>query len=86
MKRLIDKILKELVKMSVPLCLFAGISYTVMFFEKLYNIQRYRSNLVFIPSIVGAVVFFSLAILISVIRKSGNKRIKKEENYDEEDN
>lgn len=87
MKKLVsNKFLKGLAKMPAPLCLLVGILYTVIFLEKLYNIQRYRSNTVLIPSIVGAVLFCGLAIVIPVIRKRQFERMKKEEDSNEKNN
>lgn len=88
MKRLGGKVWKGIAKTSVPLCILGGISSTILFFEKLHNcaLHLYQSNVVLIPSIVGMVIFYGLAILIPIVRKRQYyKHFKKEEDPGKED-
>lgn len=81
MKKPGGKAWEGIAKMSVPLCILGGIASTILFFEKLYNyaLHSYQSNVVLIPSIVGMVIFYGLAILIPVVRKRQYyKHFKKE--------
>ena len=86
MKTLVDKFMKGFANMSVLLCLLMGIAFTVIFLEKLYTLHLYRSGVVLIPSIVGMVTFYGFAIMIPIIGKRQYRRMKEEENSDEEDN
>ena len=96
MKKLIEKILDKFAKISVPWCIFAGIANTVILVKelcelykwiKIYNIHLDQPGIALIPSIVGMVLFYGMAILIPIVRKRQYyKHVKKEENSDEEDN
>lgn len=86
MKKLTDKFFNGIAKMSVPLCILGGIAGTILFFEKLYNyaLHLYQSNVVLIPSIVGMVIFYGLAIPV-VRKRQYYKHFKKEEKSGKED-
>lgn len=87
MKKLTNKFLNGLAKTSVSLCIFVGIVDTGIFIETLYeyNLHLYQSGVVLIPPVVGMVLFYGLAILISIMRKRQYKYMKKK-NSDEKDN
>lgn len=81
MKKFIEKVLHGIAKMSVPLCVFLGIADTVIFVVRLYelyNLHLYQSGVVLIPSIVGMVLFYGMAILIPIVRKRQYYKRKQE--------
>lgn len=78
MKKFAEKILDRFAKISVPLCVFLGIANTILFAEKLYTLHLYQSSVVLIPSIVGMVLFYGMAILIPVVRKRQHYKRKQE--------
>ena len=89
MKKLIEKFLDGFAKISVPWCIFAGIANTVGLIEelhelykliKVYNVSLHQPGIALIPSIVGMVLFYGMAILIPVVRKRQYyKHVKKDQ-------
>ena len=71
--------MKKLAKQSAGWWLFLGVTSTVVLLIKLWDIERYVSNIVLIPSIVSAVLGYGVALAIVIARKIQNDRIKKEQ-------
>ena len=69
--------MKKFANKSVGWWLFLGVTSTVVLLIKLWDIERYVSNIVLIPSIVGAVLGYGVALAILIARKIQNDRIKK---------
>lgn len=70
---------KKLANQSAGWWLFLGVTSTVVLLIKLWDIERYVSNIVLIPSIVGAVLGYGIALAIAIARKIQNNRLKKEQ-------
>ena len=87
MKKFAEKFLDKFAKISVPWCIFAGIANTVGLIEelhelykliKVYNIHLDQPGIALIPSIVGMVLFYGMAILIPIVRKRQYYKRKQE--------
>ena len=69
----------KLAKQAVWVWILIGVSSTVNFLDHLWNMEYYKSSVVLIPSVVGMILGYGIALAIVIARKIQNERFKKEQ-------